>query len=212
MASLAEAAVGKAVKSLVVRNRALAEAVMETENAINQLEIAVDERCLRILALHQPEAGDLRFIAMSLKINSDLERIGDQAVNIAECVVELLKEAPLKPLIDIPRMAELAQRMLKDSLDAFVRRDAALARDVCRRDDEVDDLEDQVFRELLTYMISDTQAVRRAINLLLVSRHIERVADHATNIAEGVIYMVQGKTIKHHAEDAGGGTSLPRIV
>lgn len=206
MASLAEASIGKAIRALVVRDRRLADEVFQVEDEINRLELAVDERCLLILALHAPEARDLRFTTMALKTNSDLERIGDQAVNIAERVIELLKEPPLKPLIDIPRMAELVQRMLKDSLDAFVQGDADLARDVCRRDDEVDSLDDQLFRELMTYMMQDPRSISRAMSLILISRHLERVADHATNVAEAVIYMVQGKNIKHHAapEETGG--------
>lgn len=198
MAGLAEAAIGLAVKALVSRDAEIARQVIASDNAINALEIEVDELCLRTMALYQPEAKDLRFLAMAMKINNDLERVGDQAVNIAERSCELLKEPPLKPLIDIPRMAQLAQQMLKDSLDAFVQEDPALARAVCRRDDEVDNLDDQIFRELLTYMLQDSKAITRAINLVLVSRHLERVADHATNIAENVIYLVQGKTIKHH--------------
>ncbi|MDP3722653.1 MAG: phosphate signaling complex protein PhoU [Candidatus Omnitrophota bacterium] len=198
MAGLAEAAIGLAVKALVSRDTEMARQVIASDDAINALEIEVDERCLRTMALYQPEAKDLRFLAMAMKINNDLERIGDQAVNIAERSCELLKEPPLKPLIDIPRMAQLAQQMLKDSLDAFVQGDPDSARAVCRRDDEVDNLDDQIFRELLTYMLQDSKAITRAINLILVSRHLERVADHATNIAENVIYLVQGKTIKHH--------------
>ena len=198
MAGLAEAAIGLAVKALVSRDDEMAHQVIASDDAINALEIEVDEICLRTMALYQPEAKDLRFLAMAMKINNDLERIGDQAVNIAERSCELLKEPPLKPLIDIPRMAQLAQQMLKDSLDAFVQGDPDSARAVCRRDDEVDNLDDQIFRELLTYMLQDSKAITRAINLILVSRHLERVADHATNIAENVIYLVQGKTIKHH--------------
>lgn len=198
MASLAETAIGQAVKALVSRDAGLARQVVESDDAINSLEIEVDEHCLRTMALYQPEARDLRFLAMALKINNDLERMGDQAVNIAERTLELLKEPPLKPLIDIPRMAELAQQMVKASLDAFVRQDVELARSVCRRDDEVDRYDDQLFRELLTYMMQDPRAITRAVNLILVSRHLERIADHATNIAEDVIYLVQGRTIKHH--------------
>jgi phosphate transport system protein len=201
MASLSETAVGKAVKALVVRDAALAEEVLESEEEINGLEIIVDDECMRILALRQPEAGDLRFIAMALKIVSDLERIGDMAVNIAQRAKEILQEPLLKPLIDIPRMAQLSQQMLKNSLDAFLYGDAELARAVCRQDDEVDNLADQIFRELMTYMMQDSRAISRALHLIFVSRHLERVADHATNIAEGVIYMVKGQTIKHHAAD-----------
>ena len=198
MAGLAEAAIGRAVKALVSRDAGLARQVIASDDAVNTLEIEVDERCLRTMALYQPEARDLRFLAMALKINNDLERMGDQAVNIAERTLELLKEPPLKPLIDIPRMAEVAQQMVKASLDAFVRQDVELARSVCRRDDEVDRYDDQLFRELLTYMMQDPRAITRSVNLILVSRHLERIADHATNIAEDVIYLVEGRTIKHH--------------
>ena len=201
MASFAEAAIGAAVKALVSRDAAMAQRVIASDDAINLLEMDIDEICLRIMALYQPEAKDLRFIAMALKINNDLERMGDQAVNIAERTIELLKEPLLKPLMDIPRMAELAQGMVKDSLDAFVQQDVARARAVCQRDDEVDRYDDQMFRELLTYMMQDPKAITRAVNLILVSRHLERIADHATNIAEDVIYLVQGKNIKHHAQE-----------
>jgi phosphate transport system protein len=198
MAGLAEASIGLAVKALVSRDAEMAKQVIASDDAINALEVEIDERCLRTMARYQPEARDLRFLAMALKINNDLERMGDQAVNIAERTLELLNEPLLKPLIDIPRMAELAQRMVKESLDAFVQQDVELARSVCRRDDEVDRLDDQIFRELLTYMMQDPRAIARAVHLILVSRHLERIADHATNIAEDVIYLVQGKTIKHH--------------
>ncbi len=198
MASLAEEAIGRSVKALVSRDAAMARHVVESDDTINALEIKIDDLCLRTMARYQPEATDLRFLAMTLKINNDLERMGDQAVNIAERTLELLKEPPLKPLIDIPRMAEIAQRMVKESLDAFVRQDAEQARNVCRQDDQVDQLDDQIFRELLTYMMEDPKAITRSVNLILVSRHLERIADHATNIAEDVVYLIQGKTIKHH--------------
>ncbi len=199
MATLAETAIGLSIKALVSRDAELARQVIASDAQINTLEIEIDERCLRTMALYQPEARDLRFLAMALKINNDLERMGDQAVNIAERTLDLLKEPLLKPLIDIPRMAALAQRMVKDSLDSFIRQDVELARSVCRRDDEVDRYDDQLFRELLTYMMQDSKAITRAVNLILVSRHLERIADHATNIAEDVVYLVQGRTIKHHA-------------
>ena len=198
MAGLAEAAIGLAVKALVSRDAEMARQVIASDDGINALEVEIDERCLRTMALYQPEAKDLRFLAMTLKINNDLERMGDQAVNIAERTLELLHEPLLKPLIDIPRMAELAQRMVKDSLDAFVQQDVQRARGVCRQDDEVDRLDDQIFRELLTYMMQDPRSIARAVHLILVSRHLERIADHATNIAEDVIYLAEGKTIKHH--------------
>jgi len=201
MAGLAEAAIGLAVKALVSRDAEAARQVIASDDAINALEMEIDELCLRTMALYQPEAGDLRLLAMALKINNDLERMGDQAVNIAERTLELLKEPLLKPLIDIPRMAEVAQRMVKESLDAFVHQDTMRARAVCKGDDEVDRFDDQIFRELLTYMMEDTKVITRAVNLILVSRHLERIADHATNIAEDVIYLVEGKNVKHHAQD-----------
>jgi phosphate transport system protein len=201
MAGLAESAIGLAVRALVSRDAEAARQVIASDDAINALEMEVDEMCLRAMALYQPEARDLRFLAMALKINNDLERMGDQAVNIAERTLELLKEPLLKPLIDIPRMAATAQRMVKDSLDAFVHVDALRARAVCRQDDEVDRIDDQIFRELLTYMMEDPKAITRSVNLILVSRHLERIADHATNIAEDVIYLAEGKNVKHHALD-----------
>ncbi len=201
MAGLAEAAIGLAVKALVSRDAQVAQQVIASDDAVNTMELEVDELCLRIMALYQPEAKDLRFLAMALKINNDLERMGDQAVNIAERTLELLKEPLLKPLIDIPRMAQIAQAMVKDSLDAFVQQDVPRARAVCQRDDEVDRYDDQMFRELLTYMMQDPKTITRSVNLILVSRHLERIADHATNIAEDVIYLVEGKNIKHHAQE-----------
>ena len=202
MAGLAEAALGLSVKALVSRDAEMARQVVASDDAINTLEIEIDELCLRAMALYQPEAKDLRLLTMALKINNDLERMGDQAVNIAERTLELLKEPLLKPLSDLPRMADLVQRMVKESLDAFVQQDAARARAVCRQDDEVDRYDEQIFRELLTYMMEHPQAITRAVNLILVSRHLERIADHATNIAEDVIYLVEGKTIKHHVAES----------
>ena len=198
MAGLAEQTVGKAVKALVDRNTALAEGVIQEDAAINQLEVEIEETCLNLLARYQPEAKDLRTIAMVFKIVNDLERVGDEGVNIGERTLDLLKEPLLKPLIDIPKMAVLAQQMLRDSLDAFVNQDADLARAVCRRDDEVDHLNDQIYHELLIFMTQDPKTITRAIDLILVGRHLERVADHATNIAEDVYYLVRGTTIKHH--------------
>lgn len=201
MGSLVEEAVSRSVKSLVEREASLAQAVVRSDEAINMLELEIEENCLRLLALRQPAAVDLRFIVMVLKINNDLERMGDLAVNIAERVLELLQQPVLKPLLDIPRMAQLAQAMVKDCLDAFVQANADRARDVCLRDDQVDKLNDQIFRELLTYIMQDPTVTTRAVDLILVGRHLERIADHATNISEDVIYMVQGKTIKHHIEE-----------
>lgn len=201
MGSLTETMIHLAIKGLVDRSEALAEEVYRHEREVNKLHIEVDDRCLKTIALHQPAAGDLRFITAAMKINSDLERIGDQAVNVTETTHYLLQEPQLKPLIDVPRMAEISARMLKDALDAFVNKDENLARSVLVRDDEVDELKDQVFRELLTYMLQDPSAVKRALALILVSRNLERIADHATNIAEDVIFMVLGKDIRHHAEE-----------
>jgi phosphate transport system protein len=157
----------------------------------------VDEKCVELLALNQPTAGDLRFITTAMKIVTDLERIGDQAVNIAQRALELHQEPPLKPYVDMPRMAERAQTMVKESLDAFVSRDTDLARRVCGEDAEVDALKEQIFRELLTFMMSDPRTIPRALRLILISRFLERVADHATNIAEMVVYMVEGKMVRH---------------
>lgn len=201
MGSLVEEAVNNAVRALVDRKTELAKKVISDDNAINMLEIEIDDLCLRLLALQQPQAIDLRFITSAMKINNDLERMGDLAVNIAERAIVLLETPVLKPLIDIPRMAKQTQSMLKDSLEAFVNRDAVLAKTVCERDDEIDNLNDQVFRELLTYMIQEPKAIERAVNLILVARNLERIADHATNISEDVIYIASGRTIKHHIQE-----------
>jgi phosphate transport system protein len=198
MGGLVENRIHRAVDSLIHRKEVEAQKVIESDVEINDLQIEVDERCLKLLATQTPVAGDLRFIAAAMKINSDLERMGDQAVNIAENTLKCLDKPPLKPFIDLPRMAALAQEMTRDALDAFVRRDADLARDVLRRDDEVDDLKDQVFRELLTYMMADPGTIERALSLILISRNLERVADHATNIAEDVIFLVEAKDVRHH--------------
>jgi len=198
MGGLVENRIHRAVDSLIHRKEVEAQKVIESDVEINDLQIEVDERCLKLLATQTPVAGDLRFIAAAMKINSDLERMGDQAVNIAENTMKCLDKPPLKPFIDLPRMAALAQEMTRDALDAFVRRDADLARDVLRRDDDVDDLKDQVFRELLTYMMADPGTIERALSLILISRNLERVADHATNIAEDVIFLVEAKDVRHH--------------
>src|SRR4030043_1386115 len=200
MARLAEESVATAVKSLKERNEALAQYVFKREESLHLLEIGIDELCLRLLALRQPVATDLRFITSAMKINTDLERMGDQAVNIGERAISLNQEPQLKPYIDIPRIAEIAQSMVKDVLDAFVTRNSKLARSVCERDDLVDGLNDQVFRELLTYMISDPRTITRAVHLMIVCRCLERIADHATNIAEDVIFMVDALALKHHAD------------
>ena len=198
MGALVEDRVHRAVHSLIDRKVEEAEIIIAADRAINDLHIEIDDRCLKLLATQSPLAVDLRLITSAMKINSDLERIGDQAVNVAENVVKILPYPPLKPLIDIPRMAEIAEKMTRDALDSFVRRDPALARDVLRRDDEVDQLKDQVFRELLTYMMADPGTIQRALCLILISRNLERVADHATNIAEDVIFLVEAKDVRHH--------------
>jgi len=201
MASRAEEQIGLAVRGLKDRKQEMACEVLDKEAAINRLDIEIDDMALRLLALRQPMATDLRFITSAMKIGSDLERIGDLAVNIAERTLELLKFPQLKPLIDIPRMAEMSQEMVRDALNAFVNGDAVLAKNVCERDDQVDQLNSQIFRELLTFMMADATTIPRAVDLILVGRHLERIADHATNIGEDVIYMVRGKTIKHHIEE-----------
>ncbi len=200
MAALVEQSIAQSIEGLKAQKEGLAREVLKREDQVNLLDVEIDEACLRLLALRQPMAGDLRFITSAMKIGSELERMGDLAVNIAERTLELLKAPILKPLIDIPRMAKLAQSMVKDALDAFINRDEELARSVCRRDDEVDSLNDQIFRELLTYMMQDPLSIARAVELILVGRHLERIADHATNIGEDVIYLAKGKTIKHHIE------------
>ena len=200
MGSLAEAMIHKSVKALVDRDEALVQAVLGHEEEMDLLCIEVDDRCFTRLALQQPMASDLRFLVACIKINSDLERIADQAVSIALRAQSLIREPQVKPLIDIPRMADIAEKMTRDSLDAFVRRDADLARSVLTRDDEVDQLMDQVFRELLTYMMADPGTIQRALALILISRNLERIADHATNIAEDVIFLVEAKDVRHHHE------------
>ncbi len=201
MADTTQEMVGLAVKALVERKQALADEVFRHEEEVNHMEIEIEDAVLRLLALRQPAGGDLRLLTAILKINNDLERVADQAVNISEIAVYLLKEPPLKPLIDIPHMAALAQKMIKNSLQAFVDQNPALAEQVCRDDDEVDKLNEQVFRELLTYMMNDPKSIQRAVDLILVGRNLERVADHATNISEDVIFIVEGKNIKHHIQD-----------
>jgi phosphate transport system protein len=197
MGGLVEDQIRRVMRALLERDDALAQEVIERDRRVNTYDVEVDEQCVELLALHQPAAGDLRFITTAMKIVTDLERIGDQAVNIAQRVIELNREPQLKPYIDLPRMAELAQAMVKESLDAFVARDTELARRVCAADSDVDALKEQIFRELLTFMMEDARTIPRAIRLILISRFMERVADHATNIAEMVIYLVEGKMVRH---------------
>ena len=197
MGGLVEDQIRRVMRALVERDDALAQEVIERDQQVNAYDVEVDETCVSLLALHQPAAGDLRFLTTAMKIVTDLERMGDQAVNIAQRVLELNREPQLKPYIDLPRMAENAQLMVKQSLDAFVARDTELARRVCGEDAEVDALKEQIFRELLTFMMEDARTIPRAIRLILISRFLERVADHATNVAEMVIYLVDAKMVRH---------------
>jgi phosphate transport system protein len=198
MGGLAEERVRAAVQGLVARDAALFGKVLHGDEPINQLHIEVDNRCFRLLALHQPMATDLRAIVAAVKINTDLERVGDLAVNIAEAGMRYISHPPVKQLIDIPKMGGIAQTMLRDSLDAFVKRDTALAHQVLNEDDRLDSLKTQVFRDLLTYMLKDQSTVEASLDLILVSRHLERIGDHATNIAEDVIFMVSALDVRHH--------------
>lgn len=197
MGGLAEDRVRLAVRGLVERDATLVDRVLTGDAAINQLHIDIDDRCFKLLALHQPMAVDLRAIVAAVKINTDLERVGDMAVNISEAVRRYLQHPPVKELIDIPRMAELAQDMLRDALDAFVRRDLTLAQQVLSQDDTLDALKTTVFRDLLGYMLRDSQTIEPALDLILISRHLERIGDHATNVAEDVIFMVSAKDVRH---------------
>jgi phosphate transport system protein len=202
MGGLAEEQVRLAVKGLVDRDRDLVARVLTGDGPLNTLHIEVDKRCFTLLALHQPMAVDLRAIVAAVKINTDLERVGDLAINIAEAGRLYVAHPPVKKLIDIPRMATIAQSMLRDALDAFVRRDTELAQHVLNEDDALDALKTQIFRELLTYMLADPATIEPALDLILVSRHLERIGDHATNIAEDVIFMVSARDVRHHAGDS----------
>jgi phosphate transport system protein len=197
MGGLVEHQIAEAMQALVNRDGAKARETIARDAEVNRMDVETDEQCIRLLALHQPAASDLRFITTGLKITTDLERIGDNAVNICERVLELNEEPQLKPYLDLPRMAAAAQSMLKDSLDAFLRDDAVLAEEVIARDDEVDQLNYQMYRELLSYMAEDPKTIGCATRLLFISKYLERIADHATNIAEMVVFMVKGRTIRH---------------
>ncbi len=197
MGGLAEEMIRDSIRALKTRDSDLAGEVIARDLTCNRMEVEIDELSIRILALRQPAARDLRFLTTALKISTDIERIGDEAVNIAERTLELNREPQLKPYIDIPRMADMAQGMLKEALDAFVNHDTGLAYAVCGRDDAIDDLNRQILRELLTYMMEDPGSITRATKIIFVSKYLERIADHATNIAEMVVYMVEGKNIRH---------------
>ena len=198
MGGLAEERVRACIDALESRDLGVVAQVMGGDEPINQLHIEIDNRCFRLLALYQPMATDLRAIVSAVKINTDLERVGDLAVNIAEAAQRYTTHPPVKKLIDIPTMGTIAQTMLRDALDAYVRRDTALAHAVLNADDQLDALKTQVFRDLLTYMIKDPATVEPALDLILISRHLERIGDHATNIAEDVIFMVSAQDVRHH--------------
>jgi len=200
MGGLAEERVRTALDGLINRDSDAVARVLDGDRPINQLHIEIDNRCFTLLALHQPMAVDLRAIVSAVKINTDLERVGDLAVNIAEAVRRYMQHPPVKELIDIPRMAVIAQDMLRDALDAYVRRDTFLAQNVLDRDDELDALKTLVFRELLNHMLRDPGTIEPSLDLILISRHLERIGDHATNVAEDVIFMVSAKDVRHHAE------------
>jgi phosphate transport system protein len=197
MGGLVESQIAEAMTALMERKSDLAQQVIERDHTVNYLDVAVDEASTRLLALHQPAGRDLRFIMTSLRISTDLERIGDIAQNICERALELNQEPPLTLSVDLPKMAEWARAMLRDSLDAFVREDTELALQVCQRDDFIDNLTAQIFREMLSHMTQDPQSVGRAVRILFLAKYLERIADHATNIGEMVIYMVKGKSIRH---------------
>jgi phosphate transport system protein len=205
MGGLAEEQVRLSVKGLVERDPDLIAHALTGDDPLNALHIEVDNRCFTLLALYQPMAVDLRAIVAAVKINTDLERVGDLAINIAEAAQRYVTHPPVKKLIDIPRMASIAQRMLRDALDAFVRRDIDLAQHVLNEDDALDALKTQIFRELLTYMLADPATIEPALDLILVSRHLERIGDHATNVAEDVIFMVSARDVRHHAAEGGAG-------
>ncbi|MBI2963447.1 MAG: phosphate signaling complex protein PhoU [Deltaproteobacteria bacterium] len=208
MGGLVERQIAHAIESLVERDSELAREVIARDREVNRLDILIDEECLKVIALHQPAAGDLRFVTTALKVNTDLERIGDMAVNICERALELNDEPMLKPYIDVPNMAKEAQQMVRTSLDALVRRDTALARRVIEQDDVVDGYAHQLYRELLSFMVEEPKTISRATRILLVSKYLERIADHATNIAEMVVFMVDGKMIRHAASLPRGGAEL----
>ena len=197
MGALVEEQIQQSLKALVDRDEALAQRVIINDHRVNTLDVEVDEVCLELLALYQPTARDLRFITTAMKISTELERMSDLAENICERAIELNEEPQLKPYIDIPIMAERAMKMVWEALDAFVKADSKLARKVLEEDDLVDEMTEQVFRELLSFMMEDPKTISRAIRLSFISKYIERIADHATNVAELVVYLVEGKIIRH---------------
>ena len=204
MGGRSEQIVRKAIEALVRRDAEQAKTIFEDDHAIDRLEIEIEERCIRLFALQQPLATDLRFITSALKISNDLERVGDHAVNIAECTKRLVGKPPVKPLADLPELAEKAVSMLRDAIDAFVRGDAEEARRLVLRDDEVDALHRRLFAELVSRMIADPQQVERSMTLVLVGRNLERIGDLATNVAEEVVFIAEARIIKHHADESLG--------
>ena len=207
MSGEAEAALGLAVEALLERDGEKARQVIRNDRIIDNMEMEIEEQCINLLALHQPMARDLRMLTSALKISNDLERVGDHAVNIAQSAERLAEARAITPEPEIVEMARLSREMLSDALEAFIRGDAQAGRDVCRRDDKVDALHKSVFRILLTHMMEDPHTIGTGMELFLVSRNLERVADLATNIAEDVVFLVEGKSIKHHAEDRGEARS-----
>ena len=197
MASLVETMIAKSIKALREGNMILAQEVIRTDEQVNAMEIEIDNLCVKILALYQPEAKDLRTVTMIMKVNNDLERIGDHASSISRMALFMADYPPIKPLVDIPKMAEKAMEMLRESLDAFIRRNAQLAVEVCQKDDEVDNYEPRIVRELITFIMSDPSTLNLALRYIYVARHIERVADLATNIAENAYYIATGEVLKH---------------
>ena len=197
MGALVESQIAASIKALVERDTALAKQTIQNDHLVNAMDVEIDEDCIRLLALYQPTARDLRFITTAMKITTDLERMSDLAEDICERSIELAEEPLLKPYIDLPRMAESAQKMVREALDAFVNKDANLARKVCAEDEFIDDLTQQIFRELLSFMTENPATITRAIRISFISKYIERIGDHATNIAEMVVYLVEGKIIRH---------------
>ena len=197
MGAMVEDAINDSIRALLERDTAIAQRVIDADNQIDEMELEIDQHTIELIAMMQPAAVDLRFVAAAMKITPELERIADLAVDVCERAIELNREPLLKPLIDIPRLARISQDMVRQSLDAFVRRDAVLARQVIARDDEVDLLTEQSFRELLTYMLEDSRNISRAIRLTFIGKYFERMADGATNICEMIVYLAEGKVIKH---------------
>jgi len=197
MGTLVEEQIEGSIKALVDRDVDLASQIIERDTMVNSLDVDIDERCIKLLALQAPTAKDLRFVTTGMKISTELERMSDLAENICERVIELNEEPQLKPYIDIPRMASWTMQMVRESLNAFVQSDPALARKVCADDDFIDDLTHQLFRELLSFMIENPGTITRAIRLTFIGKYLERIADHATNVSELVIYMVEGKNVRH---------------